>query len=248
MARPVETTIVQFVYPTCPDYDFSSLIGEAGLTVFGHSAGRTANIVQWTDDTTAMIDRDGVRIIIALSEPQHAEDVCTLTVAIGPADAGRAPQALLQAAAGMCQTIAAAVAEHCPAAQTTWHRLPRVMSPQDLRTALSAPMARVVRPLRVRAGQSRHNRPVTMPTDKRHIRPEHPAVLVARSARRARPARPITERPVRVVIKAARQALYPIMPPAPKHHARLSAHLVAITGVFVSFSNTAFAHQVIGLF
>lgn len=246
MARSVQTTIVTFRYPTCPDFDFSSLIGDAGVTVFGPA--KTQTLTQWADDTTAMIDRDGVRIIVSLSEPTSAEDVFTLTVAVGPTEVGRAPQSLLRAAASMCQTIADAVAEHCPAAQTDWHWLSRVLTPQDLRAALTQPTATVVRPVRIRASNTRHNRPVKLPTDQRHIRPEHPAVLIARSARQARPARLTPERIARVTITEARKALYPVVPPAPQHHARLSAHLVAITGVFMSVSNTAFAQQVLGLF
>jgi hypothetical protein len=248
MARPVETTVVQFIYPTCPDYDFSTLIGEAGVTVFGQAASQSTDITEWADDTTAMIDRDGVRIIIAFAEPQHADDVFTLTIAIGPTDMDSAPRALLRAAAGMCQTIADAVAEHCPADHTEWHWLPRVMSPEDLHMALLPNVVTVVRPNRIHASQSRHNRPVNTHTDQRHIRPEHPAVLIARSARQPRRSRLTNERIMRVTITEARKAMYAVEPAAPKHYARLSAHMIVITGMFMSVSNTAFAQQVLGLF
>jgi hypothetical protein len=246
MARPVETTVVQFTYTTCPDFDFSSLIGEAGLTVFGPAKG--AALTHWSDDTTALIDRDGVRIIVSFAEPQDANDVFTLTVAVGPAGVDSAPQPLLHAAADMCQTIADAVAAYCPADQTDWHWLPHVLTPENLHSALTPMVDAAVRPTRIRATNKRHNRPVQTPSDQRHVRPEHPAVLIARSARQPRPSRLTHERIIRVTMAQTRKALYPVLPPAPQHHARLTAHLVAMTGVFMSVSNTAFAQQVLGLF
>jgi hypothetical protein len=189
-----------------------------------------------------------VRIIVCLSDTSVADQDVTLTVTVGPTAAGSAPPSLLHSAAGMCQTIARAVADHCPADQTEWHRSPHVLTPQTLQAALNQPMKRAVRPLRITATQARHNRPVTLPTDQRHIRPEHPAVVIARRARQPRPARLTPERTIRSTITETRKALYPALPPAPQHHARQSAHLVAMTGVFMSFSNTAFAHQVLGLF
>jgi hypothetical protein len=246
MARSVETTVVQFIYPICPDYDFSSLIGEAGVAVFGKAPGQSRT--RWVNDITAMIDRDGVRIMVCLSEPDDTADVFTLTIAVGPTHAGSAPPQLLHAAASMCQTIAQAVAETSPARQTVWHHLPHALTPENLHAILTPPTVTIARPTRISASQSRHNRPVKLPADQRHIRPEHPAVLIARSARRTRPSRLTTERITRVTITQTRNALYPVAPPAPKNRARLSAHLMAITGVFMSVSNTAFAHQVLGLF
>jgi hypothetical protein len=248
MARTVETTVVQFLYTACPDFDFSMLIGDAGLAVFGPLASQADCHTEWTGDNTAMIDRDGIRIIVSMSEPALADDRFAFTVAVGPADTDHAPRALLQAAAGLCQTIADAVANQCPADQTEWYWLPRVLTPACIDALFTRDAPAIVRPARIRAGQSRHQRPDKIRGDQRHIRPEHPAVIIARSARRTRPARPSADHSMRLAIKATRQALYPAEPPAPQHHARLSAHLLAITGTFMSFSNTAFAQQVLGLF
>lgn len=252
MTPSVETTLVQFSYAIWPDFDFSTLIGDAGALVFGHAKDQSARHAQWLNDTTAMIDRDGVRIIVAMTEPETAADSFTLTVAVGPSDVGHAALSLLRAAAGLCQTIATAVADHCPADLTEWRWLPQILTPHSLAQALAqlaAPaVASPVRPTRIRAGHSRHNRPVSMPTDKRHIRPERPASLVARSAQHTRPARLTNTRRERLAIASVRLALQPDSVPAPKQHARLSAHLMAMTGLFMSLSNTAFAHNVLGWF
>jgi hypothetical protein len=87
-------------------------------------------------------------------------------------------------------------------------------------------------------------------TEGQTVRPAHPTHLVIVSARRARPARLSASQPVAAAITATRAALYPEVPaaPGPQPGLRIAAHLVAITGVFMSLTETAVAQQMMALF
>jgi hypothetical protein len=112
------------------------------------------------------------------------------------------------------------------------------------------PKVRPVRPASRSSGRPERMVRPRAPVEGRPVRPAHPTHLVIVSARRARPARLSAWLPVAEATIAARSALYPTEPTrTTQHHGfRIAAHLVAITGIFMSFTETVAAQRMLGLF
>ncbi len=118
-------------------------------------------------------------------------------------------------------------------------------------TRPGAPQARLIHPMRpVRQPSQNARRSPREAAGKGPVLATHPAHLVAVSARRPRPARLVTTRPAADAIRAARLALYPPVSaePAPGHMLRTTAQIMAITGVFMSLTQSAVGQKMLALF
>lgn len=103
-------TVLAFAYNACPDMEFDEIVGaiHADLrTGIGHCATPA-----WDCDDIALIDQDGLQLVLGWLPPDHDADPWYLVAAIGHAEAGQAPctDAIARIAAQLSQTVGTAPA------------------------------------------------------------------------------------------------------------------------------------------